>query len=89
MKKSNFFLIGKPFNSPPPFSFNGTGIKKSFFCAFSKGSCKLGTFLKILLPFKNKNYFTLDNLSKHGHITSKFVGRYLGCYNIFQKIGLF
>ena len=38
------------------------------------------TFLKlfffILLPFKNKNYFTLDNLSKYGHITLKFVGRY-------------
>jgi hypothetical protein len=29
-----------------------------------------------LLPFKNKNYFTLDNLSKYGHITLKFVGRY-------------
>ena len=34
-------------------------------------------FLKlffILLQFKNKNYFTLDNLSKYGHITLKFVG---------------
>ena len=30
----------------------------------------------ILLPFKNKNYFTLDNLSKYGHITLTFVGRY-------------
>ena len=30
----------------------------------------------ILLPFKNKNYFTLDNLSKYGNITLKFVGRY-------------
>ena len=29
-----------------------------------------------MLPFKNKNYFTLDNLSKYGHITLKFVGRY-------------
>jgi len=28
------------------------------------------------LPFENKNYFTLDNLSKYGHITLKFVGRY-------------
>jgi len=27
------------------------------------------TFFFILLPFKNKNYFTLDNLSKYGHIT--------------------
>ena len=34
------------------------------------------TFFFILLPFKNKNYFTLDNLSKYGHITLKFVGRY-------------
>ena len=33
-------------------------------------------FFFILLPFKNENYFTLDNLSKHGHITLKFVGRY-------------
>ena len=24
--------------------------------------------------FKNKNYFTLDNLSKYGHIMLKFVG---------------
>ena len=30
---------------------------------------------KLLLPFKNKNYFTLDNLSKYGHITLKIVGR--------------
>ena len=30
----------------------------------------------VMLPFKNKNYFTLDNLSKYGHITLKFVGRY-------------
>ena len=28
------------------------------------------------LPFKNKNYFTLDKLSKYGHITLKFVGMY-------------
>ena len=33
------------------------------------------TFIFILLPFKNKNYFTFDNLS-FGHITLKFVGRY-------------
>ena len=32
-------------------------------------------FFIILLPFKNKNYFTFDNL--------------LGCYNMFQKIGYF
>ena len=33
-------------------------------------------FFFILLPFKNKNYFTLDNLSKYGCIMLKFVGRY-------------
>jgi len=33
-------------------------------------------FFFILLPFKNKNNFTLDNLSKYGHITLNFVGRY-------------
>ena len=32
--------------------------------------------MKILLPFKNKNSFTLVNLSKYGHITLKFVDRY-------------
>ena len=34
------------------------------------------TFFYILLQFKNENYFTLYNLSKYGHITLKFVGRY-------------
>ena len=34
------------------------------------------TFFFIFLPFKNKNYFNLDNLSKYGHNTLKFVGRY-------------
>ena len=36
-------------------------------------------FLKLffyLLPFKNKNYITLDNLSKYGNITLMFAGRY-------------
>ena len=32
-----------------------------------------GTFFKLLLPFKNSNHFTLDNLSKYGNITLKFV----------------
>ena len=41
------------------------------------------TFFFTLLPFKNKNYFTLDNLSKYGHITLKFVGRYF--YLLFSK----
>ena len=30
----------------------------------------------MLLPFKNKKKFTLDNVSKYGHITLKFVGNY-------------
>ena len=49
------------------------------------------TFFFIMLPFKNKNYFTLDNLSKYGNITLKFVGRYFYLViTIFsQKIGLF
>ena len=75
-------------------STNGQAIKRG-------GGVKAGPlrkkilFLKpffILLPFENKNYSTLDNLSKYGHITLKFVGRYiflLGYYNIFQKIRLF
>ena len=50
------------------------------------------TFFFILLPFKNKNYFTLDNLSKwkwkyHFKVCRQVF--LLGCYNIFQKIGLF
>ena len=41
----------------------------------------------ILLPFKDKNYFTLDNLSKYGHITLKFVGRYfIWVVAIFSKM---
>ena len=39
-------------------------------------------FLKILLPFKNKHYFNLDNLSKYGHITLNIS---LGCYNILKN----
>ena len=41
------------------------------------------TFFFMLLPFKNRNYFTLDNLSKYGLITLKFVGRYF--YLVLQK----
>ena len=45
------------------------------------------TFFFILLPFKNKNYFTLDNLSKYVHITLKFVGGYFYLVvTIFSKI---
>ena len=64
-------------------------------CAHDKGSRKkkgraikkkrtfFETFIFILLPFKNKNYFTLHNLSKYGHITLKFVGRYF--YLVFTR----
>ena len=34
-----------------------------------------GRAIFILLAFENKNYFTIDNLSKYGNITLKFVGR--------------
>ena len=51
-------------------------------------------FFFILLPFKNKNYFTYRNLSKYEHITTeesmhitlKFVGRYFNLVvTIFPK----
>ena len=35
------------------------------------------TFFLFCCHLKNKNYLTLDNLSKYGNITLKFVGRYL------------
>ena len=39
-----------------------------------------------MFPFKNKNYFTFDNLSKYGHITLKFVGSYfIWVVTIFSK----
>ena len=52
---------------------------------------KQTTLLKILLPLKNKSYFTFDNLSKYGHITLKFaaVGIFTGLLQYFTKIGLF
>ena len=51
-------------------STNGQAIKRGG----GKGRAikEKRTFLKlffIMLPFKNKNYFTVDNLSKYGHIT--------------------
>ena len=37
-------------------------------------------------PLMKKNFFTLDNLSKYGHITLKFVGRYFsGLLKYFPK----
>ena len=60
----------KKSSSPNGRAINGGGggkvpaikEKKTFF-----------TYFLILLPFKDKNYFTFDNLSKYGHITLKFV----------------
>ena len=37
------------------------------------------TFIHFV-AFKNKNYFTFDNLSKYGHITVKFVGIFTGYF---------
>ena len=56
--------------------YSGNNSHRTFF----------GTFFKMLLPFKNENYFTLDNLSKYGHITLKFVGRnFIWVVTIFSK----
>ena len=69
----------------------GRGVKsrplENFFFFF------LNFFFEILLPFKNKNHFTLDNLSKYGHITLKSVGSYFYSFNknylIFQDESAF
>ena len=40
-----------------------------------------------MLPLENKNYFTLDNLSKYGNNTLKFGGRFfIWVVTIFSKI---
>ena len=61
----------------PLSSFVSLGIRtmgyNPYFTDFEK---HLNLFFFILLPFKNKNYFTLDNLSKYGNITLKFAVRY-------------
>ena len=56
----------------------GTRCRQNFtnFSSTKKMKSIIGTFFKILLPFKNKILFILDNLLKYGHITLKFVGRY-------------
>ena len=64
------FCFGKPKKKCS--SLNGWTIKRG-------GGVKgwpLRNFFLILLPLKNENYFTLDNLSKYGHNLLKFVGRY-------------
>ena len=56
-------------------SWVGEAAKKSSYLN-GRDIKEKGTFFKILLTFKNKNYFTLDNLSKYRHITLMFDGRY-------------
>ena len=63
-------LVAGPLRGGEGGKGRATKVKRTFFKTFFK------TFFFILLPFKNKNYFTFDNLSKYGHITLKFVGRY-------------
>ena len=45
----------------------------------------LKLFFFILLPFKNKNYFTLDNLSKYGHITLKILKTFFSNFDYGYK----
>ena len=58
--------LGKPQKS---YFLNGQAIKENIYFFLL-----LDYF--ILLPFKNKNYFTIDKLLKYGHIILKFVARY-------------
>jgi len=51
MKKSNFFLIGKPFNSPPPFSL---ALRKVFFAPFLREAANLELFKKFCCHLKIK-----------------------------------
>ena len=53
----------------------GWGVKGHFWNSFY-----------ILLPFTNKKYFTLDNLSIYGHIRLKFVGRYFTGFFFLQYL---
>ena len=68
------YVLGKPQKKSS--STNGQAIKR-----WGEGgkvrAIKEKRFFFILLQFKNKNYLTLDNLSKYGHITLKFVGSYV------------
>ena len=70
--------LGKPQKKNS--STNGRAIKRGGGGGKGRAIKEKITFLKLffynLLPFINKTYFTLDNISKYGHITLKFVGRY-------------
>ena len=56
----------KIFSSWPGHEEGGGGVKGR---AIEEKITFFKTFFKILLPFENKNYITLENLSKYGHIT--------------------
>ena len=60
------------------------------FCLRSKHEypTNIKTHFVFPLVLREAAKFTLDNLSKYGHLTFRFIF-YLGCYNIFQKIGPF
>ena len=53
------------------------------------GPLKKRTFLHLffyIVAIENKNYLTLENLLKYGHITLKFVGRYFYLVVLFYSI---
>jgi len=55
MKKSNFFLIGKPFNSPPPPSLlMALALRKVFFAPFLREAANLELFKKFCCHLKIK-----------------------------------
>ena len=73
-------LIGE--DEKKKFLLNGSAIKGGG----GKALVFKPNYFFILLPFENKKYITLDNLSKCGHITLKFVGRYFYWFvTIFAK----
>ena len=59
-------------------SVNGRAIKRGWGGGVKARPLRtlFKTLFFIFLPFINKNYFTLDNLSKYGNIMLKFAGRY-------------
>ena len=58
-------------------SFNGPAITRGMEGCKGPVIKKKKNLFEIFLPLKIKKYFTLDNLSKYGHITLKFVDRYI------------
>ena len=84
--KKLFFLNGKPMQTPPP--LNGTAIKNKTFFAASANKKKSSTNSQAInVDIKKEKLFYFRQLSKYGHITLKFVGRYF--YLVVTKIGIF